>query len=106
MAEGNEPKTYSEQEYEALRSQLEDVKKQLESYQETDIEAIKASAEDFKKKWEQSEQERKDFEHRTKISAYVMAARAVLTEVQRRNLLLDLMQHFHHMDIWTIMENM
>lgn len=71
MAEGNEPKTYSEQEYEALRSQLEDVKKQLESYQETDIEAIKASAEDFKKKWEQSEQERKSFEHNTKISAYV-----------------------------------
>ena len=71
MAEGNEPKTYSEQEYEALRNQLEDVKKQLESYQETDIEAIKASAEDFKKKWEQSEQERKDFEYNTKISAYV-----------------------------------
>ena len=71
MTEGNEPKTYSEQEYEALRNQLEDVKKQLESYQETDIEAIKASAEDFKKKWEQSEQERKNFEHNTKISAYV-----------------------------------
>ena len=55
MAEGNEPKTYSEQEYEALKSQLEDVKKQLESYQETNIEAIKASAEDFKKKWEHSQ---------------------------------------------------
>lgn len=71
MAEGNEPKTYSEQEYEAFRSQLEDARKQLESYQETDIEAIKASAEDFKKKWEQSEQKRKSFEHNTKISAYV-----------------------------------
>ena len=55
----NTPKTYSEQEYNALKMQLE---------------RLKQSAKDnegFKKKWEQSEKDRKDFEHRTKISAYV-----------------------------------
>lgn len=55
----NTPKTYSEQEYNALKTQLESLEKSVKE------------SEDFKKKWEQSEKERKDFEHKTKISAYV-----------------------------------
>ena len=54
-------KTYSEDEYNALKSQLDSLKK-----------AAKDN-EDFKKKFEESEQARKDFEHKTKISSYVKA---------------------------------
>ena len=56
-----QPKTYSEDEYNALRAQLDALEK-----------AAKDN-EDFKAKFEQSEQARKDFEHRTKISSYVKA---------------------------------
>lgn len=55
----NTPKTYSEQEYNALKMQLESLKQSAKE------------SEDFKKKWEQSEKDRKDFEHRTKIASYV-----------------------------------
>lgn len=55
----NTPKTYSEQEYNALKTQLESLEKSAKE------------SEDFKKKWEQSEKERKDFEHKTKIASYV-----------------------------------
>ena len=55
----NTPKTYSEQEYNALKTQLESLKQSAKE------------SEDFKKKWEQSEKERKDFEHKTKIASYV-----------------------------------
>ncbi len=54
-------KTYSETEYNALKSQLDSLKQSTKDN------------EDFKKKFEQSEQARKDFEHKTKISAYVKA---------------------------------
>ena len=36
-----------------------------------DIDGIKKSVEDYKTKWEQSENERKAFEYRTKISGFV-----------------------------------
>ena len=52
-------KTYSEDEYNALKAQLDALEK-----------ATKDN-EDFKAKFEASEQARKDFEHKTKISAYV-----------------------------------
>jgi len=52
-------KTYSEEEYKALETQLDELKKSV------------ADNEDFKAKWEQSEKARKDFEHRTKVNAYV-----------------------------------
>ena len=54
-----QPKTYSEAEYNALKSQLDNLKQSTKDN------------EDFKKKFEQSEQARKDFEHKTKVSAYV-----------------------------------
>lgn len=54
-----QPKTYSEAEYNALKSQLDNLKQSTKDN------------EDFKKKFEQSEQARKDFEHKTKVSAFV-----------------------------------
>lgn len=54
-----EVKTYSEEEYKALETQLDELKKSV------------ADNEDFKAKWEQSEQARKDFEHKTKVNNYV-----------------------------------
>ena len=54
-----EVKTYSEEEYKALETQLDELKKSV------------ADNEDFKAKWEQSEQARKDFEHRTKVNSFV-----------------------------------
>ena len=54
-----EVKTYSEEEYKALETQLDELKKAT------------AENEDFKAKWEQSEQARKDFEHKTKVNNYV-----------------------------------
>ncbi len=58
-AEKPEVKTYSEEEYKALETQLDELKKSV------------ADNEDFKAKWEQSEKARKDFEYRTKVNAYV-----------------------------------
>lgn len=49
-------KTYSEQEYKDLKSQLD---------------TAKNTVADYKQKWEQSENDRKAFEHRTKIGGYV-----------------------------------
>jgi hypothetical protein len=54
-------KTYTEEEYNALKLQLENLEKSTKDN------------EDFKAKWEQSEQARKDFEHKTKVSNYVKA---------------------------------
>ncbi len=49
-------KTYSEQEYNVLKSQLETANNTIQ---------------DYKQKWEKSESDRKAFEHKTKISSYV-----------------------------------
>jgi hypothetical protein len=55
------PKTYTEEEYNALKTQLESLQQSTKDN------------EDFKAKWEQSEQARKDFEYKTKVSNYVKA---------------------------------
>lgn len=52
-------KTYSEQEYNALKTQLDNLKQSTKDN------------EDFKKKFEQSEQARKDFEYQTKVNEFV-----------------------------------
>lgn len=64
-------KTYSEEEYNALKIQLDTANSTIKSYEDMDIDGIKKSVEDYKTKWEQSENERKAFEYRTKISSYV-----------------------------------
>ena len=64
-------KTYSEQEYNTLAEQLRNANDTIQSYKDMDIDKIKASVEDYKTKWEQSEKERKDFEHRTKVGNFV-----------------------------------
>lgn len=70
-AEKPEVKTYSEEEYKALAEQLKTANDTIQSYKDMDIDGIKKSVEDYKAKFEQSEKARKDFEHRTKINAYV-----------------------------------
>ena len=64
-------KTYTEQEYNALKTQLDTANDTIKSYEKMDIDGIKASVEDYKQKWEQSENDRKAFEHRTKVSGFV-----------------------------------
>lgn len=64
-------KTYTEQEYNALKTQLDTANDTIKSYEKMDIDGIKASVEDYKQKWEQSENDRKAFEHRTKVSSFV-----------------------------------
>ncbi len=64
-------KTYSEEEYNALKTQLDTANNTIKSYEDMDIDGIKKSVEDYKTKWEQSENERKAFEYRTKISGFV-----------------------------------
>lgn len=64
-------KTYSEQEYNALKSQLDTANDTIKSYEKMDIDSIKKSVEEYKQKWEQAENDRKVFEHRTKVSGFV-----------------------------------
>lgn len=64
-------KTYSEQEYNALKSQLDTANDTIKSYEKMDIDGIKASVEDYKTKWEKSENDRKAFEHKTKVGNFV-----------------------------------
>jgi len=64
-------KTYSEEEYNALADQLKTANETIQSYKDMDIDGIKKSVEDYKAKFEQSEKARRDFEHRTKVNAYV-----------------------------------
>lgn len=64
-------KTYSEQEYNALKTQLDKANSTIRSYKDMDIDGIKKSVEDYKQKWEQSENDRKAFEHKTRVNGYV-----------------------------------
>lgn len=71
-------KTYTEAEYSALQAQvtsltaqLEEANKTIKSYTDMDIDGIKKSAEEWEQKAKQAEKERKAFEHRTKLQAYV-----------------------------------
>lgn len=59
-------KTYTKQEYNALAEQLRNANSTIQSYKDMDIDGIKKSVEDYKAKWEQSENDRKAFEHRPK----------------------------------------
>ncbi|MCD7800916.1 MAG: hypothetical protein LUG94_06880 [Ruminococcus sp.] len=54
-------RTYSEDEYNALKTQLESLQQSTKDN------------EDFKAKWEQSEKARKDFEYQTKINEFIKA---------------------------------
>ena len=72
------PKTYTVEEYSALETkyksletQLAEANKTIQGYKDMDIDSIKKSVEDYKTKYEQSEADRKAFEHKTKVSAYV-----------------------------------
>ncbi len=64
-------KTYSEQEYNALAEQLRTANDTIQSYKDMDIDGIKKSVEDYKQKLEKSENDRKAFEHKTRVNGYV-----------------------------------
>lgn len=55
----------------AIQKNLDTANTTIQSYKDMDIDGIKASVEDYKQKWEQSEADRKAFEHKTKLSGYV-----------------------------------
>ena len=55
----------------AIQQSLDTANSTIQSYKDMDIDGIKASVEDYKQKWEQSEADRKAFEHKTKVSGYV-----------------------------------
>ena len=61
-------KTYSEEEYNALRTQLESLEKSAKDNEDF---KKKKDNEDFKKKFEQSEKDRKEFEYQTQLTGYV-----------------------------------
>ncbi len=64
-------KTYTEQEYNAIVEQLNTANATIQSYKDMDIDGIKASVEDYKTKWEQAENDRKAFEHKTQVGGFV-----------------------------------
>ena len=64
-------KTYSEEEYNALKAQLDEANETISGYKDMDIEGIKASVDEWKRKAEQAEVDRAAFEYRTKLSDYV-----------------------------------
>ena len=55
----------------SIQTQLDTANQTIQSYKDMDIDGIKASVEEYKQKLEQSEADRKAFEHRTKLSQYV-----------------------------------
>lgn len=55
----------------AIQQSLDTANSTIQSYKDMDIDGIKASVEDYKQKLEQSEADRKAFEHKTKVSGYV-----------------------------------
>ena len=59
VPEPQKVRTYSEEEYNALKMQLESLEKSTKDN------------EDFKKKFEQSEKDRKEFEYQTHLNSYV-----------------------------------
>lgn len=59
IPEPQKVRTYSEEEYNALKMQLESLEKSTKDN------------EDFKKKFEQSEKDRKEFEYQTHLNSYV-----------------------------------
>lgn len=72
------PKTYTEEQHQALEAkitslttQLTEANKTIQSYKDMDIDAIRQSAADWEQKAKQAEADRKAFEHRTKLTAYV-----------------------------------
>lgn len=73
-------KTYTEAEYTAMKSQLDEVMSQykaaneaIASYKEMDIDGIKASADEWKQKYEAAEESRKQQEYSDKLEKFVGA---------------------------------
>ncbi len=76
---------------EAIQKSLDTANTTIQSYKDMDIDGIKASVEDYKQKWEQSEADRKAFEHKTKLGQYVkgLGLRDDVYEQHVTNLLME-----------------
>ena len=55
----------------AVQTQLDEASKTIQSYKDMDIDGIKASVEDYKQQLAKSEADRKAFEYKSKLQAYV-----------------------------------
>ena len=74
-----------------IQQSLDTANATIQSYKDMDIDGIKASVEDYKQKWEQSEADRKAFEHKTKLGQYVkgLGLRDDVYEQHVTNLLME-----------------
>jgi len=74
-----------------IQQSLDTANAAIQSYKDMDIDGIKASVEDYKQKWEQSEADRKAFEHKTKLGQYVkgLGLRDDVYEQHVTNLLME-----------------
>lgn len=55
----------------AIQTQLAEANTKMESFKSMDIEAVQKAAKDWEDKYKQSEADRAEFEHKTKIGSYV-----------------------------------
>ena len=64
-------KTYSEADYNALKTQLDDANKTIQSFKDMDIESIQKSADEWKQKAEALEQAQKERDYSDKLDRFV-----------------------------------
>ena len=73
-------KTYSEEDYNALKAQLDEANKTIQGFKDMDIESIQKSADDWKQKAEALEQAQKERDYSDKLDKFVAP------EYEKRNL--------------------
>lgn len=64
-------KTYSEEDYNALKAQLDEANKTIQGFKDMDIESIQKSADDWKQKAEALEQAQKERDYSDKLDKFV-----------------------------------
>ena len=64
-------KTYSEADYNALKTQLDEANKTIQGFKDMDIESIQKSADDWKQKAEALEQAQKERDYSDKLDKFV-----------------------------------
>ena len=64
-------KTYSEADYNALKTQLDEANKTIQGFRDMDIDGIQKSADDWKKKYEALEQAQKERDYSDKLDKFV-----------------------------------
>jgi hypothetical protein len=64
-------KTYSEADYNALKTQLDEANNTIQGFRDMDIDGIQKSADDWKKKYEALEQAQKERDYSDKLDKFV-----------------------------------